>query len=69
MLLRDFYIAENATCGATGAASVASTVGGSANPTAGALGIGFDPNGHWGIYEPNRKKKTKNVKSATLIKR
>ena len=41
-------IIESATCGATGAASVATVVGG--------LGAGFDPNGDKGIYQKAKKK-------------
>jgi hypothetical protein len=44
-------IGENATAGATSAASVATVVGG--------LGSGFDPNGHKGIYQGAKKKKEK----------
>ncbi len=40
---------ESASAGATGAASVATVVGG--------LGAGFNPNGDHGVYEPARKKK------------
>lgn len=49
-------IKENATAGATSAASIATSVGG--------LGTGFDPNGHKGIYQGNGKKK-----KAPLIRR
>lgn len=48
---------ENATSGATGAASVATVVGG--------LGVGFDPNGDKGIYSDTKPKKQKPL----LIKR
>lgn len=43
---------ENATAGATSAASVAT-----ATTAVGGIGVGFDPNGHKGIYEKNPKKK------------
>lgn len=49
-------IKENATAGATSAASVATSVGG--------IGTGFDPNGHKGIYQDSKKKK-----KSPLIKR
>lgn len=49
-------IKENATAGATSAASIATSVGG--------LGTGFDPNGDKGIYQSNGKKK-----KAPLIRR
>ena len=48
---------ENATSGATGAASIATVVGG--------LGVGFDPNGDKGIYSDVKPKKQKPL----LIKR
>lgn len=48
---------ENATAGATSAASIAVVPGG--------LGSGFDPNGHKGIYQDSSKKKRK----APLIRR
>jgi len=41
-------ISETASAGSTGAASVATVVGG--------LGAGFDPNGHWGVYNDKKKK-------------
>lgn len=50
-------IKENATAGATSAASIAVVPGG--------LGSGFDPNGHKGIYQDSQKKKRK----APLIRR
>ena len=39
-------VKENASSGATGAASVATVVGG--------LGAGFDPKGHKGIYQNSK---------------
>jgi hypothetical protein len=52
---------ENASAGATGAASVATCVSGS-----GGLGAGFDPNGDWGVYaKPKKQKKPK----SSVIKR
>jgi hypothetical protein len=55
-------VAENASCGATSAASVAT-----ATSAIGGLGVGFNPNGDHGIYEPSRKKKKKS--KVTVIKR
>lgn len=56
----DDEIAESASAGATGAASVATSIGG--------LGAGFDPNGKWrGVYNNKAKKPPKKVK--TLIVR
>ena len=42
-------LSENATTGATSAASIAVVPG--------ALGAGFDPNGDWGIYQGQKNKK------------
>jgi len=52
-------IIESASAGATGAASVATVVGalGDGKKQAGALGVGFDPNGDQGVYQTSRKKK------------
>lgn len=47
--VEDADLTENATAGATSAASVATN--------ASALGVGFDPDGDWGVYEKNRKTK------------
>lgn len=44
-------IFEHASSGGTGAGNVATAVGG--------LGAGFDPNGHHGVYEEPKKKKSK----------
>ncbi len=45
-------IIESATCGATGAASIATTPG-----SVGGIGVGFDPKGDQGIYQKVKKKK------------
>lgn len=45
---------ENASAGATSAASIATGTG-----TVGGLGIGFSPNGDKGIYQGKPKKKGK----------
>jgi len=48
----NIVINENASCGATGSASIASA------PTAiGGIGVGFDPKGDKGIYNNSKKKK------------
>jgi len=45
-------VEESASCGATGAGSIATA------PTAlGGIGVGFDPNGDQGIYQKSKKKK------------
>lgn len=60
---------EHATAGGTGASNVATVVGGGKSGQ-GAIGAGFDPNGHHGIYEnPKAKKKTKNASRPSVIKR
>lgn len=45
-------LSENATAGATSAASIATNV----TTTSGGLGAGFDPSGHKGIYQGKKKK-------------
>lgn len=57
------WLPENATSGATSAASIATNVAGTG---AGAIGVGFDPNGHKGIYQGKPSKKSK---SAPILKR
>ncbi len=57
------WLPENATAGATSAASIATNVSGTA---AGAIGVGFDPNGHKGIYQGKPSKKSK---AAPVLKR
>lgn len=49
---------ENATAGATSAASIASVPGGRGGQVGG-LGVGFNPNGDQGIYQGKPKKKAK----------
>jgi hypothetical protein len=44
-------IIESATCGATGAASIATVPG-----AVGGIGVGFNPNGDKGIYQGKKKK-------------
>lgn len=53
-------VAENATAGATSAASVASSIGSA--PKNGSLGVGFDPNGDQGIYAGKPKKQATKAK-------
>lgn len=49
---------ENASSGATSAASIAVSPGGGGGQ--GAIGVGFDPNGHdRGIYPAPKKRQTK----------
>lgn len=51
---REKGISETASSGSTSAASVATV------PSAlGGLGVGFDPNGDWGIYQHKKNKKNK----------
>ena len=62
-------VKENATSGATGAASIATAVGGlGANPAPGALGVGFaGSSGNYGIYQNQKGNERK--RKALLIKR
>jgi hypothetical protein len=46
----DNLIRENATAGASSAASVATSV------ATGGLGVGFDPNGDFGVYSKPKKR-------------
>lgn len=51
---------ETATAGATGSGNIATVVGNGGKAGGGAIGAGFDPNGHKGIYDAaERKKKRK----------
>ncbi|RYD60677.1 MAG: hypothetical protein EOP83_18845 [Verrucomicrobiaceae bacterium] len=63
-------IHENASSGATGAASVATVTGGK-DALKGAIGVGFDPNGHdRGIYPaPSSKNKSKSKKTSGTLRR
>lgn len=59
-------LAENASSGATSAASVATVAGGAGSTGAGAIGVGFDPNGHErSIYGKPKGKKG----SGTVLRR
>jgi hypothetical protein len=51
-------IIENATVGATGSASIATTsvALGLGATKVGGIGVGFDPNGNQGIYQSKKKK-------------
>jgi hypothetical protein len=60
---------ETSSSGGTGAGCVATATGTTGK---GAIGVGFDPNGHKGIYDAaEKKKKRKSVETAIipLIKR
>lgn len=50
-------IGESASAGATGAGNIATVVGGRKGPKKGAIGAGFDPSGHKGIYDKAEKAK------------
>jgi hypothetical protein len=49
---------ETASAGATGSGNVATVVGNGGSKGKGAIGAGFDPNGHKGIYDAVEKKKS-----------
>jgi hypothetical protein len=49
-------VVETATAGATGSGNVATSIGG---PKKGAIGAGFDPTGHKGIYDAAERKKSR----------
>ena len=61
-------INEHATGGATCSANIATCISGSgnvlsrSNRSSESLGVGFNPNGDWGIYEPKKKKTNKENK-------
>jgi hypothetical protein len=62
-------VTEMSSAGGTGAGSIASATGTTGK---GAIGVGFDPNGHKGIYdaaEKKKKRKTSEDQSVPLIKR
>lgn len=61
-------INEMSTAGATSAGNIATNVGGVGK---GAIGVGFDPNGHKGIYDAaeKKKKKTEEVQEPVLLRR
>jgi hypothetical protein len=48
---------ETATAGATGSGNVATVPGGRGAAGKGAIGAGFDPSGHKGIYDAAERKK------------
>ena len=51
-------ILETCTAGATSAGNVATVVGNMGTTSrSGAIGTGFDPNGHMGIYDTAERKK------------
>lgn len=56
-------VVETATAGATASGNVATLPGNGGAAGKGAIGAGFDPNGHKGIYDAaERKKKRKKSK-------
>lgn len=60
---------ETSSAGGTGAGCIAGAMGTTGK---GAIGVGFDPNGHKGIYdaaEKKKKRKTSEHQSVPLIKR
>lgn len=60
---------ETSSAGGTSAGCVASATGTTGK---GAIGVGFDPNGHKGIYdsaEKKKKRKAVETQSVPLIKR
>lgn len=58
-------INETSTAGGTAAANVATAVG-AGGSTKGAIGVGFDANGHQGIYQNAKPKKKATAKAAVL---
>lgn len=60
---------ETSSAGGTGAGCIASATGTTGK---GAIGVGFDPNGHMGIYdgaEKKKKRKAVETQAVPLIKR
>lgn len=56
-------VTETATAGATASGNIATVPGAGGKAGGGAIGAGFDPNGHKGIYDAaERKKKRKKAK-------
>jgi hypothetical protein len=58
-------LSENASAGATSAASIATATA----PAAGGIGVGFDPNGDKGIYQGKKKPKKTEGLETTVIRR
>lgn len=57
-MIDEALLRENASSGATSAASIAASPGGGGGQ--GAIGVGFDPNGHdRGIYPAPKKRQSK----------
>lgn len=52
-------VVETASCGATGSGNVATLPGNGGAAGKGAIGAGFDPKGHKGIYDAAERKKGK----------
>lgn len=59
-------INETSTAGATASGNIATTPGKTGGK--GAIGAGFDPNGHKGIYDAAERKKSKR-NEGTVIRR
>lgn len=63
-------VSETATAGSTASGNIAVVPGNGGKAGGGAIGAGFDPNGHKGIYDAaERKKKRKKSESASVIRR
>lgn len=63
-------VKETASGGATGAGNIATVPGNGGKSGGGAIGAGFDPNGHKGIYDAaERKKKRKKSNETAVIRR
>lgn len=60
-------VRENASAGSTSAANVAVCIGG-LNGQSGGIGLGFDPDGDWGVYDSAKPKK-KPAPKAVVLKR
>lgn len=60
-------INETSSAGATSSGNIATVTSGTGK---GAIGVGFDPNGHKGIYDSaEKKKKTKETQEVVVIRR
>lgn len=60
-------INETSSAGATSSGNIATVTSGTGK---GAIGVGFDPNGHKGIYDSaEKKKKTKEDTTSPILRR
>jgi len=57
---------ETSTAGSTASGNVATVVG---KAGSGAIGAGFDPNAHKGIYDAAERKKKRKKNEAAIIRR